>query len=78
LLSAVNNQQLCAYAVSVLNSWTQPQMFLTLHVLLRCRSPRHAAGRDSYLATLDFVDALCETSSSLTRFAPVRTATHHH
>uniref|UniRef100_A0A383W900 PI3K/PI4K catalytic domain-containing protein n=1 Tax=Tetradesmus obliquus TaxID=3088 RepID=A0A383W900_TETOB len=32
------------------------------------RSPRHAAGRDSFLASLDFVDALCETSANLTRF----------
>eukprot|EP00775_Hariotina_reticulata_P003444 gene3444-3715_t len=32
-------------------------------------SPEHAAVRDSYLATLDFVAALCETSSNLTRFS---------
>lgn len=32
------------------------------------------AVRDSYLATLDFVEALCETSSNLTRFAHVSLA----
>jgi hypothetical protein len=47
--------------------------FLSMSVLLSqpARSPGHAACRDSYLATLDFVEALCETSSNLTRFPPV-------
>lgn len=47
--------------------------YLSMSVLLSQppRSPSHPAARDSYLATLDFVEALCETSSSLTRFPPV-------
>jgi len=47
--------------------------FLSMSALLSQppRSPGHAACRDSYLATLDFVEALCETSSNLTRFPPV-------
>lgn len=47
--------------------------FLSMSALLSqpARSPAHAACRDSYLATLDFVEALCETSSNLTRFPPV-------
>lgn len=47
--------------------------FLSMSALLSqpARSPGHAACRDSYLATLDFVEALCETSSNLTRFPPV-------
>jgi hypothetical protein len=46
---------------------------LSLSMLLAAppRSPGHAASRDAYLATLDFVEALCETSSSLTRFTHV-------
>jgi hypothetical protein len=50
--------------------------YLSMSVLLSQppRSPSHAAARDSYLATLDFVEALCETSSSLTRFPPVSDA----
>lgn len=47
--------------------------FLSMSVLLSQppSCPAQAAARDAYLATLDFVEALCETSSSLTRFPPV-------
>lgn len=47
--------------------------FLSMSVLLSQppSCPAQAAARDAYMATLDFVEALCETSSSLTRFPPV-------
>ncbi|KAF8066184.1 PI4KB1 [Scenedesmus sp. PABB004] len=65
-VAAGNGQQGVGWLV------THEEELLTTSMLLEMppRSPRHAAGRDSYLATLDLVDALCETSASLTRFPP--------